>query len=773
MPGIKFTLFQRFFLYLVVISVLPLLLLGSISFQISRSTIETLSDRLVFEVLAGKRDVLEQQISQIEDLAANLTGIEGIVDSLRVISERGDVYTRLATQAQIGYILNGYLNVEGLVSIEILSRDGRHFYVGETLDVAIDDPNRARSIFTRAGESDRPVHWFGVVDSLNDQSTHRQVFSAAKIIWGIDRNTVRHYPIAVVVINFSLNYLRAQFGGIDIGEGGEFMILDGRQRFLYHPDKDRVGARAPTALLEVMSAQAGCGPVSLYGTLMDVRSFPIARSNWQVVAAIPVATLTAPAILIGWTTAAVLLICLIVVAIAACLYYRHVVSPIRGITERFRARCQSPNAPFEHLRVSGSDEIADLAAGFNAFMQTEVERRAWETALRISEERYSLAMRGANDGLWDWDLDTNMLYLSPRWFQMVGLDSDAAAGQPAVWLSRVHPDDRPDVDADIQAHLRGRTEHFESEHRIRHADGSWVWFLARGLAVRDPKGDPQRMAGSCTDITEMKTAAAALIQARDSAEAANRSKSEFLAMMSHEFRTPLNAIIGFSEMMSAEVLGPIGNRRYTEYVHDITISGQRLLTSINMILDLSKIDAGRLELKDERVDLADLVLVSERLLATMAHRAEVTLRCRIPADLPPIRGDASRIEQSFTNLLSNAVKASHRGGIVDLSAWRTTDGGVLVTVADRGIGMNPAEIEIALTPFGQVSSGYGRTNEGTGLGLPLSKRIIERHGGALSVDSRPGWGTTICVTFPPERVAVNAAAVIEERRVIELHDQLA
>ncbi|NBC33846.1 MAG: PAS domain-containing protein [Alphaproteobacteria bacterium] len=736
---------------------IPLALLGGVSYYFSRQTVEKLSDRFVAEVLAGRRDLLELQARQIESLVANISGVEGIVSALRETSAAADTYTRLATQARIGYILNGYLNIEGLVSIDILAADGRHFHVGETLDVEIGDGARAAQVFDRAAASDRPVHWFGVVDSLNANSSHRQVISAAKIVWGVDRQTVSRYPIAVVVVNYSLDTLRNQLSGVDLGSDSALMVIDAQGRLLFHPEDGRVGRRVSESLIAALAAEGESGSVTLGGIDMAVFSVRIERTEWRLVAAIPQHTLSAPTTVIGGATVASLFLCLVVVAGAATLYARRVVDPIKAVTERFRAARAMPDRPVEALPVRGDDEIADLAGGFNAFMQAVAERRAAADALVISEERYSLAMRGANDGLWDWDLETDTLYLSPRWFQMLGLEEAGGPGAPAAWLGRIHPEDRGAVEAGIRAHLDGETAHFESEHRVRHADGSWIWFLARGLAVRNEAEAPQRMAGSCTDITERKAAAERLIRARDDAEAANRAKSEFLAMMSHELRTPLNAIIGFSDMIAEELYGPLGDARYMHYAQDIKASGERLLGNINMILDLSKIDSDQIELNEDLISLADLARLPQRMLAGMAAKGGVYLRCCIPADLPVVRGDARLIEQAVTNLMSNAVKASHRGGTVELSAARDVDGSVTLQVADQGIGMNPDEIEIAVTPFGQVSSGYCRTQEGTGLGLPLSKRIIEKHGGTLTIRSARGAGTVVRARFPASRVVAETA----------------
>jgi signal transduction histidine kinase len=242
-----------------------------------------------------------------------------------------------------------------------------------------------------------------------------------------------------------------------------------------------------------------------------------------------------------------------------------------------------------------------------------------------------------------------------------------------------------------------------------------------------------------------------LERARLAAETSNRVKSQFLANMSHELRTPLNAIIGFSEMIRDGIVGPLASR-YREYARDIHSSGRHLVKLIGDILDLSKIEAGRLELREELVDLPTVVHDCRRLVLARVERGGLALGIDLPPDLPPVRADELRLKQVLLNLLSNAVKFTRPGGRVDVSATVTKRGGIDIRIADTGIGMKAEEIPIALEPFRQVEGSMTRRYEGTGLGLPLARTLIELHGGSLSIVSAPGKGTTVTVALPPERV---------------------
>ena len=242
-----------------------------------------------------------------------------------------------------------------------------------------------------------------------------------------------------------------------------------------------------------------------------------------------------------------------------------------------------------------------------------------------------------------------------------------------------------------------------------------------------------------------------LIAARDAAEAASRAKSEFLANMSHELRTPLNAIIGFSGLMSDRMFGPL-NDKYAEYAGIIGSSGQHLLAIITDILDLAKADADRMLLAEEEVEIGDVMKLSSQIVQDMAERAEIDFTSRRDGPLPRILGDAAKLTQILVNLLSNAIKFTEPGGAVRLTVHHRIGAGLIFRIEDTGIGMSPEQIPIALEPFGQLENALTRKNDGVGLGLPLTKRLVELHGGTIAIDSEPGKGTVATVQLPEARV---------------------
>ncbi|MBM3549107.1 MAG: PAS domain S-box protein [Alphaproteobacteria bacterium] len=254
------------------------------------------------------------------------------------------------------------------------------------------------------------------------------------------------------------------------------------------------------------------------------------------------------------------------------------------------------------------------------------------------------------------------------------------------------------------------------------------------------------------NISAHKAAEHELMVAKEMAESSNRAKSQFLAHMSHELRTPLNAIIGFSEIIRDRVLGPIDDSIYRNYAGDIHSSGQHLLEVINDILDLSKAEGGYLEIDARPFYVPDMLTRCADTMRELARKANVEIEVTDIEGLPPLVGEERRIRQIVINLLSNAVKFTPAGGRVTLRTAFSAEGDLQIMVEDTGIGMTPKQVEVALTPFGQIENHLSRRFEGAGLGLPLAKRFAEIHDGTLVVDSTPNAGTRVTVSFPRSRL---------------------
>ncbi|MES2473023.1 MAG: PAS domain-containing sensor histidine kinase [Pseudomonadota bacterium] len=311
---------------------------------------------------------------------------------------------------------------------------------------------------------------------------------------------------------------------------------------------------------------------------------------------------------------------------------------------------------------------------------------------------------------------------------------------------------REEFRAQMQAH--DVVTNFVSE--IHHRNGHRIWISENARAVRDWSGELLCYEGTVEDVTEKFEQDRALRVALRQAEIANKMKAAFLAAMSHELKTPLNAVLGFSEIIRDEVLGPVGQDAYRDYAGDIHKSGARLLAIINDVLDVSRLEGGLLTIDARPENVLDLAEQAIRLAQGVTHdqrRIEVD----VPGDMPSLLVDPRRISQALGNLLANALKFTPQTGEVRLAVTRSADGGVLLTVSDTGIGMAQETIAAALEPFRQVDGSLARRFEGTGLGLSISKALAELHGGSLSVQSAVGEGTTVTITLPPTRVCAAPA----------------
>lgn len=313
-------------------------------------------------------------------------------------------------------------------------------------------------------------------------------------------------------------------------------------------------------------------------------------------------------------------------------------------------------------------------------------------------------------------------------------------------IALIHPDDLTDV-MELR-HKLSLGEKNSTSYRMRSKDGRYIWLETSMSLVNDPRtGEVRHIISVMRDVNDRKEQDLALQAAVEAAEAANRSKSAFLANMSHELRTPLNAVIGFSEAMSAEMFGPLGNPRYHEYCELIQKSGQHLLDLVNDILDMAKIEAGKFKLAKEDINLSELV---EECVQTMAGRAEsegVHLHAALPAQALTCTVDRRAVKQIALNLLSNAIKFTPAGGHVELFAAIRGDV-IVLEFRDDGIGIADKDLQRLGKPFEQVCSDPNLAKKGTGLGLALVRALIAQHGGQFSIDSPGQDGTIVTVTLP-------------------------
>lgn len=369
-----------------------------------------------------------------------------------------------------------------------------------------------------------------------------------------------------------------------------------------------------------------------------------------------------------------------------------------------------------------------------------------EISLKRHESELSEAQALAQMGHWRWVVGSSTIEWSEQIYKIFGVDTIDFTPTLDSANALVH---KRDVGHMMQAFQRAIIEHndYDVDFRVVRADGSIAYVRCEGRCEMDAEGDVIALYGVMQDITEQTEYALELKKAKDSAEQAYASKSRFLANMSHELRTPLNAIIGFSEMLSSQMLGPLGSDKYVDYAGNIKKSGEHLLDLITDILDMSKIEAGKYELDLETISLGGIVTNAMQMIESRANEGVITLNTTIESDGPDIVADRRAVMQIMLNILSNAVKFTEPGGAITTSI-EEFDNHVTVRVTDTGIGIPANKLSSVLLPFEQVSTAFTRNHEGSGLGLTITKELAELHGGMISLESKEGEGTTACIRLP-------------------------
>jgi signal transduction histidine kinase/CheY-like chemotaxis protein len=630
----------RLVLFMMLVSALPLLVLGVVSYNTSRSVIQEDVTSYLQAIVAQQNNYLELLLGTVESLIANVSGVEDIKNVVDDKNANNSTYDRLSTHAQIGYILNGYLNLKGLVSIDIFTLGGAHYHVGDTLNVEGVNHDVLSRLFRQAEESDRLVLWSGVEPNVNTSSNHKNVITAARLFQVIDAEELQERPVALLLVNYSTESLYNHFSQVDLGPGGYMLIIDVNQRLIYHPNNRLIGAQVAPSFLAKMTGNKGSFVTDIDGLQMLVTYARSDISDWLLVGLVPVANLTTSTNTIRNVTIVVMVLALAFITLAAVFVSRTTVTPIKRITELFKQIQAGTFDGTTRLTVQRTDEIDELSHWFNAF-----------------------------------------------------LDS----------------------------------------------------------------------------LEAQKEAEQALIQAKEAAELANHSKSAFLATMSHEFRTPLNGILGYAQILGQD---PTLTPHQRDGIKVIKQSGDHLLTLINDVLDLAKIETGKMEIYNASFNFPYfLKSVGDIILVWASHRNINFLLDSAP-DLPRfVYGDEKRLRQVLINLLGNAIKFTDHGQVTLRVLHSTEDTNYIrFEIIDSGIGIPPDQIEAIFDSFKQLGD-YKRKVRGTGLGLSICRHLIELMGGQIQVTSTVNKGSTFWFEIPLPPAAdelQREAAYLEHIREVKL-----
>ncbi len=423
----------------------------------------------------------------------------------------------------------------------------------------------------------------------------------------------------------------------------------------------------------------------------------------------------------------------------------------------------------EAMRANGSTFPVEVAITegeimgepcFTAYLRDITRRVQTEAALKTSEERYALAMQGTNDGLWDWDFQTERIHVSPRFKAIIGITSAGETMLPEDLRKKILPEDQEQMVTAFRDHLRGVTRFLSFEMRLLTSGDEPRWVAVSGLGLRDETGRVYRMAGSISDITDRKSAELALRRAKEEAEVATLAKSQFLANMSHELRTPMNAIIGFTRLVLRKSKDDLPDKQY-ENLEKILISADHLLSLINSVLDLAKVEAGQTKLRLSHADIAAVVDEAVKTVEPMAAQKRLSVAKEIDETLRPVVTDSEKLKQILLNLLSNAVKFTEQGGVTIRVGC--AEDAVCIAVQDTGIGIDAEDQGRIFEAFHQVDSSSTREYGGTGLGLSITREFVKLIGGTITVHSEPGQGAVFTVTLPLDQKSALLAPHMGDR----------
>ncbi len=565
----------------------------------------------------------------------------------------------------------------------------------------------------------------------------------------------------------SLTYFDALFDSLELPGGSILGITDHQGTRLYYrprnPEHNPIGTKIREENWRLFSVGNDYGILRQHGS-DDVERFYSFRKlrlsleepfYMMLVLGIPSRVMLAPArsalaqsalLLLGGTAIAFGLIWYTLGAFVAAPLRDIGATALRiGQGDR-QVRTGTPHGPSE---IGSLAQAVDAMAELLARREVQLQRTLGD--LSESNERWSFALEGSRDGVWDWNPTTGKVFYSNRWKAMLGYAPHEVSDDLSEWEQRLHPEDKAAALADIQRHLRGESEFYQNEHRLRCKDGGYKWILDRGKTVEwDDRGNPTRMIGTHTDMTERKALERSLIEAKEAAETANRTKSEFLANMSHEIRTPLNGILGMLQLIK------LTDRRdeQLQYVDIATQSSRRLAKLLADILDLSRIEVGRLDIAHEPFEFTDTMTSMVHLFIPAAEQKGLRLDLNLEPGLPSrLCGDPLRLQQILSNLIGNAIKFTNSGGVTitatPLPPKHAPRFRVLFSVTDTGIGISDSDLRKLFVPFTQAESHNRRGFQGAGLGLSISKRLVTLLGGTMAVTSEPGQGTTFycCIPF--------------------------
>jgi len=728
--------------YLLVAGIVPLMVLGFSALEISRRIVLEQAQTESVRVLGGFASFLSLYQDQIEDLATNIAGNEAIGDALRSAdAPSSSSYDALNVRAQIGYRLNSYVRVKGLVSLDLLSVGGAHFHVGETLSSSVVSGETARTLLDLATQGDTPSVWRGIGPNINSSSRYTQVTSVLRAIRHFSALSGKSDTVGVLVISLSDDIMREYLRRVPLPSGQLLLMADADGRVALHSDSRMVGQHLTPGLMDVIRRQQGTQQLTVDGLdmLLDVQ--PTDRGHGYLVVMTPRQLVTGRVTQLTLATAVLLSLCLLGVLALTWRYARTVVAPIRAVSAGFRRLQSAPSENHVPLPVLDTqDEIGQLVEGYNKhLLSLNAQRESASELLRAEVERDATqnmllaAMEALDEAFVVFDASDRLLFCNDKYREVY-----RASAEAVVTGNTFEQMIRYGAEHGQYKAAAGRIDEWVAERLAVHRSGNNCIEQqlddGRWLRIVERKTKLGQTVGFRVDITALKSA-------QVSAEAASRAKSEFLANMSHEIRTPMNAILGMLKLLESTEL----DGRQRDYTSNAKGAARSLLGLLNDILDFSKVEAGKMTLDPRPFHLDKLLHDLSVLFSTSLEGKKIEMRFDVEPGVPrQLVGDDMRLQQVLVNLGGNALKFTSQGEVVlgIRTVSQDVDSALLeFSVRDTGIGIAPEKLAHVFDGFSQAESSTTRRYGGTGLGLTISKRLVDLMGGDLQLESTLGKGS--------------------------------
>ena len=743
---IHLNLTGRLVSYLMIAGMAPLLVYGFTAFQVARDIVIRQAGEYNQRLVTDAAAYWQLYSNQVEDLAANIAGNELIGHALYDIDQRSaSSYDILNTKAQMGYILNGFVRVKGLESIDIFTLKGAHFHIGETLNVGNIELDTVLRMLKESDTSNRTVFWRGIEDNINPLAPLRKVTTLTRPIHHYAPDTGVDQTVGLLVISLNDDIFRDYFQTDATLNKVRMMAIDRQGRLMHHVDHRMTGQQVAPELLRLVHDDLSNHQLRLDGEDVIMTSIQMPKFGGYLLLAVPLALKTAPVNRLAITGLLLLLICLAGITMLTRHSTKTVVAPLRAISDSFLALSKSPAIAHAPLPVPvGDDEIATLIKGFNAYIEAleaqrldAAELKRLEQSAKENAHILSTAIDAIDEAFAVYDEHDILIFCNEKYRSMnamlVGPVTDAITFE-ALLRGNAERGKYPDA--------LGRVDEWMAQRLVEHRSGitdiEQKLDDDRWLRIVDKRTPGGHIVSFAIDITHLKNMQVV-------ADAANAAKSAFLANMSHEIRTPMNGILGMANILRLEGVTP----KQAQRLDIIDSSARHLLGVINDILDISKIEAGKLVLEESPVVIGSLLRNVVSLLSELCKAKNILLLVKNESLPSNLVGDPMRLEQALLNYATNAVKFTETGSVtLRVHKQEETSESVVVRfeVADTGIGIMPEAVGRLFSAFEQADNSMTRRYGGTGLGLAITKRLVEMMGGDAGAESTPGVGSTFWFT---------------------------